>query len=66
VLTLSRRKGEAVVIGADVVVTVVRSARGQVQLSIAAPRDVPILRGELLRRRAQTPAGAAGKGESSA
>jgi carbon storage regulator len=51
VLTLSRRKGEAVVIGADVVVTVVRSARGQVQLSIAAPRDVPILRGELLRRR---------------
>jgi carbon storage regulator len=50
VLTLTRRKGEGVVIGTDVVVTVVRAARGQVQLSIAAPRHVPILRGELLRR----------------
>jgi carbon storage regulator len=50
VLTLSRRRGESIAIGADVVVTVVRAARGQVQLSIAAPRDVPIVRGELLRR----------------
>jgi carbon storage regulator len=50
VLTLSRRRGESIAIGPDVVVTVVRAARGQVQLSIAAPRDVPILRGELLRR----------------
>lgn len=54
-LTLSRREGETIHIGEDVVVHVTRIEGGKVRLSIAAPRSVPIMRGELLPRDAVTP-----------
>lgn len=46
-LVLSRKVGEAVWIG-DTLVTVVRDGRGSIRLGIQAPKDVPILRSELV------------------
>ena len=46
-LVLSRREGETLVIGGDVVITI-RQARGnRVQVGIEAPDDVRVWRGEL-------------------
>jgi carbon storage regulator len=47
-LALSRRAGQSLVIGADIEVTVVRIEGDRVVLAIAAPREVRIVRGELL------------------
>jgi carbon storage regulator CsrA len=47
-LVLSRKIGEAVVIGDGIVVTVTRVAGNRVTLGITAPDDVRILRGELM------------------
>ena len=44
-LVLSRKLGEQVRIGDDIVITVVRGAR--VRIGIEAPEDVPVIRGEL-------------------
>lgn len=46
-LVLSRRPGESITIGDDIVVTVVSIAGGQVRLGISAPRNVQILREEV-------------------
>jgi carbon storage regulator len=46
-LVLSRRPGESITIGDDIVVTVVAVAGGQVRLGISAPRNVHILREEV-------------------
>jgi carbon storage regulator len=46
VLVLSRREGEKVMIGDDVVVTVVAVRGDTVRLGIEAPRDVPVNRPE--------------------
>jgi carbon storage regulator len=46
-LVLTRRLMERFYIGDDICVTVVRVEGGQVRLGIEAPREVPILRGEL-------------------
>lgn len=46
-LFLSRRPGEALLIGEDIAVTGISAVRGQVRLGIAAPRGVKILREEL-------------------
>lgn len=46
-LVLSRKIGEQVVIGSDVSVTVVSVKGNRVTLGINAPRNVPVLRGEL-------------------
>lgn len=46
-LALSRKKGEAVVIGSDVEITVLEIKGEQVKLGIAAPKSVPIYRKEL-------------------
>jgi carbon storage regulator len=48
VLVLSRKEGEEIVIGKDIVITVVDIEHGKVRLGISAPRDVPIFRKELL------------------
>ncbi len=49
-LVLTRKQGECIVIGRDIVVTIVEcSARG-VRLGITAPREVPIQRQELLEK----------------
>ncbi|MFT4558927.1 MAG: carbon storage regulator [Porticoccaceae bacterium] len=46
-LVLSRREGETLVIGGDVVITI-RQVRGnRVQVGIEAPDDVRVWRGEL-------------------
>ncbi len=46
-LVLSRRLNEALKIGNDITVTVVRIAHDKVQLGISAPPDVLVLREEL-------------------
>jgi carbon storage regulator len=45
-LVLSRKEGQRIHIGSDVVVTVLTNRRGQVRLGIEAPRDVVVLREE--------------------
>lgn len=47
-LILYRRKGEAIVIGEDVTVSVVESGADGVRLAIDAPRSIPIMRKELM------------------
>ena len=45
-LILTRKVGEAIVIGSDIVVTVLGTAGGQVRIGIDAPKEVKILRPE--------------------
>ena len=47
-LILGRRAGESLDIGGDIHITVVSVEGGRVRLAIDAPRDVPIVRRELL------------------
>ena len=50
-LILTRRIGEAVIIGDDVKVTLLSVGRGaQVRIGISAPREVPVHREEVYRR----------------
>ena len=46
-LIVSRREGEKLMIGDDVVISVVEVAGGTVKLGIEAPRSVPVYREEL-------------------
>ena len=46
-LVLSRKVGEKIVIGDDVVITVLSSRGDQVRIGIEAPRDVTVWREEL-------------------
>ncbi len=48
-LILRRRPGESFVIGGDITVSVLDTRDGRVRLAIDAPRDVSILRTELLQ-----------------
>jgi carbon storage regulator len=55
-LVLSRKLGEKIYIGENVIITVVDIDRGKIRLGIEAPRDVPIYRQELLPlKNADTP-----------
>lgn len=47
-LVLTRRLGESVAIGDDVVVTVLEVRGGQVRLGIVAPSEITVLRSEIL------------------
>ncbi|MDO5672835.1 MAG: carbon storage regulator CsrA [Actinomycetaceae bacterium] len=47
-LVLSRRLGEKIVIGENIVITVVEVHRDSVRIGIDAPRSVPVNRAELL------------------
>jgi len=49
VLVLSRRQGESIVIGGDVVVTIVEVRGGQVRVGIDAPRGIEVHREEVYR-----------------
>jgi carbon storage regulator len=49
-LILTRRVGEAVMIGDDVAVTVLGVKGNQVRLGVAAPRDVDVHREEIYKR----------------
>jgi carbon storage regulator CsrA len=46
-LVLTRKQGEQIRIGSDVVITVVRTKGKAVRLGIQAPAHVPVLRGEI-------------------
>jgi len=55
-LVLSRNVGERIRIGHDIELVVVRIRNGGVRLGIAAPRDLNIVRDELVdRQHANTP-----------
>lgn len=55
VLVLSRKNGDAIIIGDDVVVTILEVRRGQVRLGIEAPQHVPIRRDEIPRLAQELP-----------
>lgn len=46
-LVLTRKQDEQILIGDDVVITVIKIRNNQIRLGISAPRDVRVLRGEL-------------------
>lgn len=54
-LTLSRKTGQRITIGKDVVVYINKCSRGRVTLSIEAPADVKILRAELVPQEPEEP-----------
>jgi carbon storage regulator len=47
-LVLSRKKGQSVIIQDDIEITILETEGDTVKLGITAPRQVPILRKELL------------------
>ena len=50
-LVLSRKVGEKILIGDEIVVTVVRVAQGVVRIGIEAPDNLPIVREEIQKNR---------------
>lgn len=64
-LILTRRVGEAVMIGDDVNITVLGVKGNQVRLGINAPRSIAVHREEIYRRIQREQAGAAGPHEPS-
>jgi carbon storage regulator len=48
VLVLTRRKNQSIMIGSDIVVTVLEVKGDQIRLGITAPREVQVYREELL------------------
>ncbi len=46
-LVLSRKVGERILVGRDVVITVVRVANGTVRIGIDAPIETPVVREEV-------------------
>lgn len=49
-LVLTRKPGESIVIGNDVVITVLEARGGQIRLGIDAPREVAVHRAEIYRQ----------------
>ena len=47
-LVLGRRPGEWIEVGQDITIHVIRIDGNQVRIGIDAPRDIQILRGEIL------------------
>ena len=52
-LVLTRRSGESIMIGSDVVVTVLEVRNDQVRIGISAPRSVQVHREEVFRQVAE-------------
>ena len=52
-LVLSRKQGERIVIGRDIVITVLEAPSGRVRLGITAPEGTPIHREEVFQRLAR-------------
>ncbi len=50
-LVLSRKLGEKIVIGDNIVITVVKIDRNQIRVGIEAPHDVPVYREEIAPQR---------------
>ncbi len=53
-LSLGRNPGEYLVIGKDIIIQVV-SVDGALRLAIDAPKDVPIIRGEVYEKKNPAP-----------
>jgi carbon storage regulator len=51
-LVLSRKLGEKIVIGDNIIVTVVKIDRNQIRIGIEAPHDIPVYREEIAPQRA--------------
>jgi carbon storage regulator len=49
-LVLSRKQSERVVIGQDIVITVLEARDGRVRLGFESPQEAPIYRKEVLER----------------
>lgn len=49
-LVLSRRAGEAILIGGEIEVVILGTDGGQVRVGIRAPREITVLRKELLQQ----------------
>ncbi len=49
-LVLTRKAGESIVIGNDVVITVLEIRGGQIRIGIDAPREVAVHRAEIYRQ----------------
>lgn len=49
-LVLTRKPAEMIKIGDDIVIKVIKTARGTVKLGIEAPSGVRVIRGELLEQ----------------
>jgi carbon storage regulator len=47
ILVLSRREGQKIFIGDDIVITICEAERGNVRIGIECPREVPIYREEV-------------------
>ena len=56
-LSLNLKSGEYLTIGENIVIQIIEKSGGAFQVSIRAPREVPIVRGELLERVGQRPDG---------
>ena len=56
-LVLSRKVGERILIGSEVIITVVRIGPNAVRLGIQAPKDMNIVREELASGEASLPTG---------
>lgn len=46
-LVITRKKGESILIGEDIEITIVKAEDGTVKLAIDAPKDIRVLRKEL-------------------
>ena len=53
-LVLSRKLGEKIVVGENIVITVVKIDRNQVRIGIEAPPKVAVMREELLTQRRES------------
>ena len=54
-LVLSRKQGDSIIIGGNIRVTVARIESNQVRIGIEAPRDVQVLREEIMTTAALPP-----------
>lgn len=50
-LILTRRIGETIIIGGGIEITLLDIKGGQIRLGVAAPKEVPVHRGELLLKK---------------
>lgn len=50
-LVLSRKPGEQLIINGNITITVIAVGAGRIRLGIDAPREIPVLRGELSAKR---------------
>jgi carbon storage regulator len=48
-LVITRKKGESILIGEDIEITIVKTEDGSVKLAISAPKNITILRKELYK-----------------